>query len=373
MGGRDGLGKSRPDGEDGAGRDVVAPVRLNIDDYLAQAMRDMSTDRAMGALAGVALGDALGMPSQTLTQDQIRHSYGTIDDFVTPFADHPVSHGLMAAMVTDDTEQTMLLARQIIRNSDGFDDDAWAQTLLGWEHDMRARGLRDLLGPSTRAALAALAAGVPVDRSGRGGTTNGAAMRIIPVGIATPASDLSKLVDRVVEVSRLTHNTGEAIAAAAAVAAVISQGVAGATFDEALPQALAAAVIGNQRGAQVGETAMTDRIERALGRTSAQDLAQAVGTSVASRESVAAAFGVVRLAAGNPWQAAMIAANIGDDTDTIGAIATGMAAACCGYTGLPQDKVRRVLGTNGLELPLTVERLLDIRRRRMAAAECAAS
>ncbi len=196
-----------------------------------------------------------------------------------------------------------------------------------------ARGSRDLLGPSSKAALEALLAGVPPTETGRNGTTNGAAMRIVPVGICTPP-DLRQIVQRVAGACQVTHDTGEAIAAAAAVVAmVVSQGLAGADFDAALPLALDAARAGNRLGAAVGERDMAGRIARALdlaSRSGEEELARDIGTSVASRASVAAAFGVVRLAGGDPWAAAQIAANIGDDTDTIGTIATAMAGACAG-------------------------------------------
>ncbi|WP_108263294.1 ADP-ribosylglycohydrolase family protein [Mangrovicoccus ximenensis] len=71
-------------------------------------MTDSPLPRALAALTGLAVGDALGMPSQTLSRDTIRARYGRIADFVAPFADHPVSHGLGAAQVTDDTEQALL-------------------------------------------------------------------------------------------------------------------------------------------------------------------------------------------------------------------------------------------------------------------------
>ncbi len=85
-------------------------------------------DRAMGALMGVALGDALGMPAQTLTRSEIQKHYGTITSFVPPYDDHPVSHGLGTAMVTDDTEQTLLLAQHIIASPDRFDDTCQRQS-----------------------------------------------------------------------------------------------------------------------------------------------------------------------------------------------------------------------------------------------------
>lgn len=323
---------------------------------------DPRFDRAMGAMAGLALGDALGMPSQTLPRAAIRIAYGEITDFVMPFADHPVSHGLPAAAVTDDTEQALLLADLLIRGHGRIDDRAWAEALISWEADVRARGLRDLLGPSSKRALDALLAGTPASQTGQTGTTNGAAMRIAPVGIATSADDLSVLVAAVQAACQVTHATREAIAAAAAVAAVISQGIDGADFEAALPAAITSARLASALGAPVGEADMAGRIEAALhAATDADRLATAIGTSVASRESVAVAFGVVRLAKGAPWKAAQIAANIGDDTDTIGAIAGAMAGACRGYSALPQDKVAQVLSVNGLDLAPVVTGLLVLR------------
>ncbi len=323
---------------------------------------DRHMDRAMGTLAGLALGDALGMPAQTLPRAAIRAAYGEITDFVAPFDDHPVSHGLPAAAVTDDTEQALLLAGLLIAGGGRLDEKAWANALIGWEADVRGRGLRDLLGPSSKRALEALLAGTPASETGLAGTTNGAAMRIAPVGIATPPGDLPALVAAVQAACRVTHATREAIAAAAAVAAVISQGIDGADFEATLPLALEAARLGSALGAPAGEADMAGRIEAALqAATDADALAAAIGTSVASRESVAAAFGVVRLAGGDAWKAARIAANIGDDTDTIGAIAGAMAGACRGYAALPQDKVAQVLSVNGLDLAPTVTGLLALR------------
>jgi ADP-ribosylglycohydrolase len=329
----------------------------------AAARLDQARDRATAALAGVALGDAMGMPSQTLSRDAIRAAYGRIEDFTDPMPDHPVSHGLRAAMVTDDTEQTLLLAEVLLARPEAFDAAAWAQALLRWEDGIRVRGLRDLLGPSSKAALAALLAGTPADQAGRGGTTNGAAMRIAPVAIATPSHDLPALVARVAETCRVTHNTREAIAAAAAVAAVISHGIDGAGFDAALPAALEAARIGATQGAPVGEPDMAARIALALRQPDEGTLAEAVGTSVASRASVPCAFGVVRLARGDPWDAARIAANIGDDTDTIGAIACGMAGACAGLAAFPAAPLERLLRINRLDLAPLAARLLALRDR----------
>ena len=316
----------------------------------------------MAALLGLAIGDALGMPGQTLDRAAIRAAYGRITGFVDPLPDHPVSHGLSAGMVTDDTEQTLLLARRLIADRGGFDTDAWAADLLGWEAGVVARGLRDLLGPSTKAALQALRQGVPPDEAGRLGTTNGAAMRIAPVAIAT-VPDPTVLLARVAQVSRLTHGTGEALAGAVAVAMVISQGLEGAGFDATLPLALAAAEVPLPGTDPQTHLAMASRIRTALDLAGQGEaaLAAGIGTSVQSLQSVASAFGVVRLAGGDPWAAALIAANIGDDTDTIGAIACAMAAACSGTAALPADRVAEVIAVNHLDLAPLVSGLLALR------------
>jgi ADP-ribosylglycohydrolase len=326
----------------------------------------------MGALFGVAIGDAMGMPSQTMSRAEIRAAYGEIVDFTAAADTQPVSTGLKAATITDDTEQTILLAEMIAGSPGAFDETAWANALLDWERGTHARGINDLLGPSTKRALDELMRGIPATETGRNGTTNGAAMRISPVGIATPPEPLSVLVDRVAETCRITHNTSTAIAAAAAVAAVVSAGIDGAAFEEAIGLALASAREGARRGYQSSACDVAERIEAALKlacREPAATVAKRIGTSVASLESVPMAFATVRLAAGDTWSAAKIAANIGDDTDTIGAIASGMAGACSGVSSLPADKVAIVAEVNSLDFAPLAHRLLAIRGERRQIAE----
>jgi ADP-ribosylglycohydrolase len=307
------------------------------------------------------VGDALGMPAQTLTPAEIRARYGRIDDFVAPFEGHPVSHGLGEAQITDDTEQTLLLARRLIADPEGFDDAGWAQDLLTWQAGIEARGLSDLLGPSSKAAIEALLAGTPPDRTGCRGTTNGAAMRIAPVGIMT-APDAGSVATRVARTSRLTHNTGEAIAAASAVAMIVSCGVSGMDFDAAIDPALAAARYGQRLGHAVGEPDIAARIALALRLADTGDeaaLLAAIGSSVASRESVPMAFGLLRIARGDLWSALLAAVNIGGDTDSIAAIAGAMGGATGGT--LSGSAGTRVMAANDLDLASVAFALVAIR------------
>ncbi|MER9744230.1 ADP-ribosylglycohydrolase family protein [Mesorhizobium sp. M0187] len=325
-------------------------------------------DRAMGALVGGALGDALGMPTQLLSPARIAELYGHVEDFVAPFADHPVSKGLVAGTITDDTEQALLLGRILVQSGDRFDHARWVNALLDWEREVKARGSYDLLGPSTKRAIDAINDGVPAEEAGSRGDTNGAAMRIAPVGIMMPLEPLDAFIAKVAETCRATHNTSIAIATAAAVAAAVSRGVAGGDWRAASDSAVAAARRGARLGHWVTGGDIAARIawaqELVRGKTTRDAIGlitDLVGTGVASQESVPAAFAVLEVAQGDPWQAAIISANLGGDTDTIGAIASGMAGACVGFSQLPQQHIAGLVGIDMGEVRSLAEDLVAAR------------
>src|SRR6266702_7827314 len=107
--------------------------------------------RALGALYGLVIGDALGMPTQSLPRAEIVARYGPLVDKFHPGPDgHPLAAGLPAGTVTDDTEQAVLLARLVVAGGGEVDAGDLARALRAWEESMRARGSLDLLGPSTR-------------------------------------------------------------------------------------------------------------------------------------------------------------------------------------------------------------------------------
>jgi ADP-ribosylglycohydrolase len=328
----------------------------------------VSEPRALAALTGLAIGDALGMPTQSLPRELIRARYGTLTGFVAGPPDQPIAPNLPAGTVTDDTEQALLLGRLLVDGGGRIDPAGLADELIAWEQDMRDRGSLDLLGPSTKAAVAAVAAGEPIELAGRAGTTNGAAMRITPVGIACPATDLATLVDRVVEASRVTHNTGVALAGAAAVAAAVSTGLAGGEITDAVAAAIRAAALAAGRGYWVAAADVATRIGWAcdvVAGLAADDAAERiyrlVGTSVATQESVPAAFAVLATCPDDPWRACLLAASLGGDCDTIAAMVGAVAGACHGVGAFPDHAVATLHDVNDLPLARLAEDLVGLR------------
>lgn len=333
-------------------------------------------DRALGALVGGALGDALGMPTQLLSAAEIRETLGPVEDFVSPAPDHPVSRGLAAGTITDDTEQALLLGKALLAGNDGFDHRGWVNALLDWEREVKARGSYDLLGPSTKRAIDAINGGTPPEEAGRTGDTNGAAMRIGPVGILMPVEPLEALVAKVAETCRATHNTSLAIASAAAVAAAISTGVSGGDWQAAVQAGIGAARIGVGHGHWIAGPDMASRISWAVdlvaGKTEAEAIEliiNLVGTGVAAQQSVPAAFAVLSVAKGECWRAAVISANLGGDTDTIGAISAGMAGACAGYASLPESRIKALVGFNLESVRRLATGLLSARNTLLSATQ----
>ena len=325
--------------------------------------------RARGALYGLAIGDALGMPTQMLSRAEITERWGgLLRGFEPAPPGHPIAAGMPAGAVTDDTEQAVLLGRLLVRGGGTVDPRELAAALVSWEHDMAERGSLDLLGPSTKRAVAAVLAGTLPEEAGASGGTNGAAMRIAPVGIAVGPNPLT-LVDHVVAASRVTHNTGIALAGAAAVAAAVSAGISGAGIAGATALAIDAARIAADRGHWVAGADVAARIEWATGLVAGRTQAQAaeliytlVGTSLATQESVPAAFAVLAAVPGDPWHACLLAASLGGDCDTIAAMAGAIAGACHGVTAFP-PKAIAVIDAQGLELAALADDLYALRSR----------
>ncbi len=327
-------------------------------------------DRAHGALAGLALGDALGMPTQSMSREQIAARYGPVTTLLDAAPDQPIAPGMPAGSITDDTEQALLLARLLVEGDGRVDAMAFAEALERWEADMVRRGSADLLGPSTKRALQRLRAGESPDESGRDGTTNGAAMRVTPVGIAFPVADAGRLLDAVVQASHVTHGTTIGIAAAAAVAAAVSAGVAGADLSDALDAAEHAAAAGARRGRWSAGGDVSARLRWARGWVRGMPdadlgdaLADVVGTSVAAQESVVAALALAEARGSDPLAALTMAAGIGGDTDTVAAMCGAVLGARHGIAGLPADLLDTLRRVNRLDLEPLVDGLLTLRHR----------
>ena len=277
-----------------------------------------------GALLGTALGDALGLPAEGLRPETVARRFGGLDRF-----------RLLGrtGFVSDDTEQSALVAQALVRHPDDPHcfARAFRRSLVGWF-------FRLPWGVGLGTARACLRAALGFRRTGVASAGNGAAMRASVVGVLfrdTPARRES--FGRAL--AEVTHTDPRA--------------VEGALFAADLAAACAAAAPGEDRGglfwaarARVTERTLGDALDRAreMDRDGAgtSDAARALGTSGYAVPTLAfAAFCFLRHGA-QPLRAIREAVEAGGDADTIGAIVGAWVGALHGEAGLPDDLLGRI-------------------------------
>ena len=321
--------------------------------------------RAMGCLAGIAIGDAMGMPTEFMTREEIKERFGYITSFQNPFKDHPLVSSLKRGQVTDDTQQTLLMAETIIEEKK-VSPSIFAKKLVSLCEEQKAIE-KMLIGPSTERALKELLAGKKPEEIVCMGTTNGASMRIGPVAIFDWGLEESLKSD-VLKSCRISHNTNVAISAAMAVAFAMSKGIEGANWEDV--------VSAGKKGAGIGERLKLDmrypaasvekRIELAekiihRSKQPIMDIYDYIGGGVQSNESIPTTFGIFMVTRGDPMKSIITATNMGGDTDTIASIVGGIAGSYMGIEAFPKELVNTIEEINGFNIREIVRALLEIR------------
>jgi ADP-ribosylglycohydrolase len=247
-----------------------------------------------------------------------------------------------------------------------------------------------MMGPTTRPLLEAISAGEDTSHIGRVGTstrkltsfgaTNGAAMRIAPAGLVFPG-DLESAVRLAWLTARPTHDTQIAAAGAGAIAAGVAHGLeVGADVYSVAQACLWGARFGEELGAREGRhiagPSVVRRIEIAIEEAlRARELEEAlrrieasVGNSVMTVESVPAAVGIFVAAGGDPFETVVGGTNIGNDSDTIAAMAGSLAGALRGIAAVPPDLYETVKSVNSEDIEALAAGLTEIAWRRVTSA-----
>lgn len=309
-------------------------------------------DRILGGLYGQALGDAWAMPALLRPDDTWAYYGGWLTRFHPGPSQHPVHAGLPPGRVTDDTEQAFALAEAIIADG-GVTVAGTARAIVAW-YERVGGDACPYVGPSTRRAVLAIKTGANLAQAGLRGDTNGAAMRVAPVGLIH-AGDVEAAARDAAISCIPTHNSDVAASGAAAVAGAIACAMTpGATLDEIISAGMFSADLGrtlapvwmgasiSRRIALAVEIARSPQPERAR----LQELYDLIGATLSISESVPAAFGVLAMAQGDPQQAAIYAAGLSGDADTIGAMACAIAGAWRGASAFAPQVVATLRAAN---------------------------
>lgn len=285
-------------------------------------------DRFRGALLGLAVGDALG----TTLEFHNRDHFPPLDDMIGggPFE-------LEAGRWTDDTSMALCLGESLVECG-GFDPSDQMRRYVRWWRDGYNSSLPFCfdIGNITRTALERFEkTGEPYSGDTHPGTAgNGSLMRLAPVAMcfaATPADAVARAADS----SRTTHATPEAVDACRWFAALLAGALAGENkeallaHDHAPPgidwsqPPLAPAIAGIRTGSFRAK-------ERAAIKSS--------GYVVHTLEAALWAFHQTS----DFRSGALLAVNLGDDADTVGAVYGQIAGAHYGVSAIPEEWVERI-------------------------------
>ncbi len=278
-------------------------------------MEDEKIKRFRGCLVGVAVGDALGMPVEGMSKQEIKRMHGTLREMV----DGPRSAG----NVTDDTLQTLFLAQSMVELGEFNPDDA-AKRLFSWYrtdpfgigiHTAKVMGLIGQGWDWRRAVEEVEQAHAPWTAG------NGSLMRCSPIGLRYHR-DLAMLLEGSRLSSLLTHANRLCQEACVFFNAVLSRVLLGWDKRDALSFAL-----------EISSHASPEVLERA------ESMVEKTAEEVPSSGFV---LDTLECALWAWWhfedfeEALVAVVNLGGDTDTNAAVAGALLGAQCGLDAIPQ-------------------------------------
>ena len=333
----------------------------------------IAESRILGCLFGQAIGDAMGMPSELWPKRRIINHFGWIERFLPGPKENIAACEFRAAEFTDDTHQCIALMDALDENNGVTDPLAIARHILLWARRCQAFE-KNILGPTSKASLIALEQGQPLDEIAANGVTNGAAMRVSPLGCLLPARNLDAFIDDVALASSPTHKSDLAIAGAVVVAWAVSRAIDGGKWSEIVDALPAIALHVQQKRITTFSASLSARLEMALKivrnadgiESASEQLYQVVGAGTSTIESVPCAIAMVELAQTDPNRCAILCANLGGDTDTIGAMATAICGALHGVGAIDPALKQELDAVNQLDFTRYASGLMRLREQREA-------
>lgn len=302
--------------------------------------------RAKGAMAGLAIGDALGRPVEGLSPAQIRSKYGGVEDFLSQ---NPGG--------SDDTEYAILTGRALVKFGKSITSEEfasyWVEKVCNQTEDFLGAGFSEM------AAISNLKAGLKPPHSGRHihAWSDGLAMRVAPIGIV--ANGDMELAKRLAIADGQVSHSGEGIHSGVVVATAISQAMVGDSIKDL--------IIASKKS--IPENSWTFRaITKALSVIEGQrdkdalSLTDHLLENVATHhyfyadiapEAVSLAIASVVYGDGDFVSTVRFAVNCGRDADTIAAMAGAIVGAYVGFDAIPEHWRSAVTEVKGSCLAFT--------------------
>ena len=290
-------------------------------------------NKQLGGLWGAVVGDALGVPVEFRSREEVRRDpvmgmrgYGTFN--------------LPEGSWSDDSSLLLCTADSLTR---GFNPDDMAKRFMRWMSEglWTPYGSAFDIGNATADAIGRLRRGVSPEQSGGNkerDNGNGSLMRILPVALHYRRSAIDELLQATHAVSSITHRHPRAQMACGIYCILARLLLEGMAPDEAYRKTIGLAPHFYNRDGYVGEL---KHFARVLGGEIASLVEDDIGSSGYVIDTLEASIWCL-LTTGSFQEAVLKAVNLGHDTDTTACVTGGLAGVCYGKSAIPEEWVKAI-------------------------------
>lgn len=324
-------------------------------------------NKILGVLYGMAIGDAMGMPPELWSRKRFLEVYGKISDFLDGHPDNEISYQYKKGNFTDDTSQALTIIDSLMETDFIPNPQNIAQHIINWA-DKENAFENNILGPTSRQTLKLFREGKDAKEFSDKALSNGAAMRIAPIGILFDSDNKKELCDYVCDISEVTHSSDITIAGACMVAMGVASVLKHGDKEKMVNDVLSIEDYALSLGASTVSASMGYRIRWGIELSEKykndddkflEELYNMTGASVNTVDSVPCAI-VIAYRAFDVKHCALLCANLGGDTDTVGAMATAICGAK-GTDNIPKDYIEVIKSSNDVNFEHYADALLERR------------
>ncbi len=292
-------------------------------------------------LFGVAVGDALGVPvefksRQTLSKNPVTDMIGN------------GTYGLPAGTWSDDSSLTFCLAEALTQD---FDLNVIARNFMNWTYEnyWTPRGKVFDIGNATQQAISRLAKGEQPDSAGgfdENSNGNGSLMRILPLLFYLLDKPINERFNITKQVSSITHGHIRSVIACFYYLEFAKQILEGKDKFE-IYRNLQSEIANYLTSLSISpkEIELFERLLKSDIRKIPEDEIYSSGYVLHTLES-----SIWCLLTTNCYEEAVLrAVNLGEDTDTTGAVTGGLAGLLYGFDSIPKNWLKQIARYDDIE------------------------
>lgn len=289
----------------------------------------LNKEQIIGGIIAVVTGDALGLPVQFLSRSEVRQ--------------HPVTgmrgggaFDLPPGTWSDDSSLTLCLVESLTEK--GYDLKDMAERFVRWYRDgyMTPFGKSFDIGHATSVAMRRLMKGIDPLEAGPAGEEdngNGSLMRILPAAIYFGHLSDEELVKKVSDISKITHGHPRSQLGCSLYALLVKALLEGENPEDAYKTMRGKAAKLSWPPELSGELIHYQRLLGGYLHEVSEEVIQATGYVVYTLEAA-----VWSLLTTKSFEECLLkSVNLGLDTDTVGAVAGGLAGICYGLAAIPRE------------------------------------